>query len=154
MDRGSRSAHVCRGEAHEFAEGYVPTPITRVATLAVADGELDGAGMLTLVDQPLPAGGDGALGGQDGSCQDAGQKKDGEPQKHSGSGFRRLDGRGAPKVANPPESVGKRRRAEASNRDVEQMRLYRRQPRPSNALPAREFSPPRRTVSMMVFVRP
>src|SRR6266480_1647952 len=106
MDRGSRSAHVCRGEAHEFAEGYVPTPITRVATLAVADGELDGAGMLTLVDQPLPAGGDGALGGQDGSCQDAGQKKDGEPHKHSGSGFRKLDGKPAPRVAESVAAPG------------------------------------------------
>ena len=33
---------------------------------------VDGARTLTRVDQPLPAGGDGALGGQDGSCQDAG----------------------------------------------------------------------------------
>ncbi len=32
---------------------------------------------------------------------------------------------GAPRVANLLESVGKRRRAEASNRDVEQMRLFK-----------------------------
>src|SRR5216117_3233755 len=110
--------------------------------------------MLTRLDQPLPVGRDGVLSREYGSCQETGQEQDGQPHKDSGSGFSELDKTRAPRVANPRESVGKQRRAEASNRDVEQMRLYRRQAKPSNALPAREFSPRRRIVRMMVFVRP
>src|SRR5881409_704332 len=73
----SGSAHVCRGEPHQFAQRHVPAPVTRgpmIATLAVADGELDGARMLPRVDQPLPAGGDGVLSRERGSCKDAGDE--------------------------------------------------------------------------------
>src|SRR5437879_6207746 len=54
-----------------------------------------------------------------------------------GSGFRKLDGKGARRVANPPESVGKRRRAEASNGDVEQLRFERHQATTSRRTPVR-----------------
>src|SRR5437667_6185746 len=54
-----------------------------------------------------------------------------------GSEFRELDSARAPRVANPPESVGKRRRAEASNGDVEQLRFERHQATTSGRTPVR-----------------
>src|SRR6266545_2367701 len=108
MHRDSRSAHVCCREAHEFAEGHVPTPVTRVPTLAVADGELDGARMITWLDQPLAVGRDGALRREYGSCQEAGQEQNGEPHRDSASGFRDLDREAAPKVARNRAATGRR----------------------------------------------
>src|SRR6266540_4615204 len=114
MHRDSRSAHVCCREAHEFAEGHVPTPVTRVPTLAVADGELDVARMITWLDQPLAVGRDGALRREYGSCQEAGQEQNDEPHRDSGNWIEGLDRRRDGKVV--------RRRKTASNRDVEQRR--------------------------------
>src|SRR6266446_4558530 len=120
MDRGSGSAHVRRGEAHQLAQRHVilAVPAVRVSVLAIADGEPDDAGTLTRVDQPLPTGGDGALGRQDRSSQDAGQKKDGEPHKDSGSGFRKLDRTRAPRVAGGLAATGTRAKPRSLRRSL------------------------------------
>src|SRR6266581_5114511 len=101
MHRDSGSAHVRRREAHELARGHVilAVPVVPGPTLAVADGEPDHARALTWLDKPLPARGNDALGREQWSCQEGDQEKDGEPHGNSGSGFRELDGRGAPRVA-------------------------------------------------------
>src|SRR2546425_10645336 len=69
---------------------------------------LDGARMLTRLDQPLPVGRDGVLSREYGSCQEAGQEQDGEPHGDSGSGFTELDRTRAPRVAESPAAPGTR----------------------------------------------
>src|SRR5204862_5842690 len=101
MHRDSGSAHVGRGEAYQLAHGHVVlvVPTIVVPALTVPDSESDGGWMLARLDQPLPVGRDGVLSREYGSCQEAGQEKDGEPHRDSGSGFRELDGKRAPRVA-------------------------------------------------------
>src|SRR5256886_8794492 len=91
MHRDSGSGHVGLGEAHELAERYGPAPVTRVSTFAVADVELDFAGLVTGFDQPLPVRGDGMLRRERRSCQEAGDEEDGEPHGDSRGGFGELD---------------------------------------------------------------
>src|SRR2546429_3270308 len=56
--------------------------------LAVADGELDFARMISRFDQPLSVGRDGVLGREDRDCQEACDEEDGEPQRDPGVDFR------------------------------------------------------------------
>src|SRR5579859_2160455 len=116
----ARSTHAGGRETDQLTQGHVLAPVARVAIssprFAVADGELDLAGVIRWIDQPLSVGRDGVLCGKrrGGDCKNASDEEDGEPHNDSRDGFDNLDRQVGPKVAAGATSVAQNPRTAAT----------------------------------------